>query len=216
MSPTTQHKLARLVKRFLDLIWFLIIFSMFAWPIAATVIGLSIPDDPQQRHTDIEMFAGFKVFPDEPSGLAAAPNSAPEYVLQGNGMVRLNNTSSRLAWYLSTAITEVMGFIFLFGLAQMRHVFASVLKGESFARENAGRIRKIGYVFLGWHIIYPLLQFFGGQIMLNDIAFNVQGVVLYSSFQFNVVGLFAGFAIIVLAGVLREAADIHQEQALTV
>ena len=96
------------------------------------------------------------------------------------------------------------------------HVFASVISGASFARENAGRIRKIGYVFVAWHIIYPILQFFGGRIMLDEIAFNVQGVVLYSSFEFNLAGLFAGFAIIVLAGVLREAADIHREQALTV
>ena len=52
--------------------------------------------------------------------------------------------------------------------------------------------------------------------MLNDIAFNVPGIQLFPAFEFNLGGIFAGLAIIVLSGVLREAVSIHQEQELTI
>ena len=88
----------------------------------------------------------------------------------------------------------------------MRKLFISLSEGSTFTQQNAERIRKIGYVFIGWHIVFPLLQYFGGRMMLHDIAFNVPGIQLYPGFEFNIGGLFAGFAIIVLSGVLREAA----------
>jgi len=109
-------------------------------------------------------------------------------------------------WYLSGAISQVMLFIFLYGLLTMRKLFISLSEGSTFTQQNAERIRKIGYVFIGWHIVFPLLQYFGGRMMLHDIAFNVPGIQLYPGFEFNIGGLFAGFAIIVLSGVLREAA----------
>ena len=212
----TENRLARIVKRFLDIIWYVLIFTAIVWPVAVMVIGLSMPSDPTQRHADIDTFLGFKIYSDVSTELATERADAADLLIRGQGMVQLNNTPSLLAWYLSGAITEIMGLIFLFGLLRMRRLFASVIKGESFARENAGRIKTIGYVFIGWHIVYPLLQYFGGRIMLNDIGFNVQGIQLHPAFELNVAGIFAGFAIIVLSGVLREAASIHHEQSLTV
>lgn len=215
MSSTEQNKLARLVKRFLDLIWFILLFTAVIWPIAVIVVGLNIPADAEQRTTDVNIFIGFKIHPDGPTelDLEAAAGGA---LISGRGEVKINNTRGLLAWYLSGAMTEIMGFIALYGLMQMRRLFASLIKGESFARENAGRIKNIGYVFIGWHISLPLLQYFGGRAVLNDIGFHVQGIQLYPAFEFNIAGIFAGFAIIVLSGILREAASIHEDQSLTI
>jgi hypothetical protein len=216
MTATEQYKLARLVKRFLDLIWFILIFTAIAWPITVLVIGLNIPADPSQRTTDVNTFLGFKVSTEASTDLNDGPANTGVEVLSGQGEVKINNTSALLAWYLAAAMTEIMGLIALFGLAEMRKIFTSLVEGESFARENSGRIRKIGYVFITWHVIHPLLQYFGGRAVLNDVALNIQGIQLYPAFEFNIVGIFTGLALIVLSGILHEAANIHHDQSLTI
>ena len=216
MSTTQQNRLTRLVKRFLDLIWFILLSTAIIWPIAVIVIGLNIPSDPELRTTDVNVFLHFKVYPDVSSEPGTDSVSTVGPLISGRGEVKIDNTSGLLAWYLSGAITEIMGFIALFGLLQMRRLFASLIKAQPFAEGNSGYIQKIGYAFIGWHIIHPLLQYFGSRAILNDIVFNVQGIQLYPAFELNIVGVFAGLAIIVLASVLREAANIHQEQSLTI
>ena len=98
----------------------------------------------------------------------------------------------------------------------MRKLFISLAEGATFTPENVERIRKVGYVFIGFHISSPLLQYFGSRITLQDIAFNVPGIHLYPAFELNIGGIFDGLAIIVLSGVLREAVSMHQEQSLTI
>jgi hypothetical protein len=98
----------------------------------------------------------------------------------------------------------------------MRKLFASLVEGNTFTEENSERLRKVGFTFIGWHLVSPLLQYFGSRIMLNDIAFNVPGIQLFPAFELNIGWLFAGFAIIVLSGILREAANLHREQSLTI
>ncbi len=216
MSPAQQNKLTVLVKRFLDVIWFLFLIVAVIWPVTVLVIGLSIPSDPELRHTDVNVFLSFHVNSEVSTEPSISSDNSGELILSGRGDLKLSNTRSRISWYLSGAISEVLLFIFLYGLLAMRKLFASLAEGSTFTEENAERIRKVGYVFIGWHIVSPVLQYIGSRAMLHDIAFNVPGVQLYPGFEINIGGVFAGFAIIVLSGVLREAASIHQEQSLTI
>jgi hypothetical protein len=216
MSPAQQNKLTVLVKRFLDVIWFLFLIVAVIWPVTVMVIGLSIPSDPEQRHTDVNVFLNFHVNSEVSTELATSSDKGGELILSGRGDLKLSNTRSRLSWYLSGVISEVLAFIFLYGLLAMRKLFASLAEGSTFTEENAERIRKVGYVFIGWHIVSPVLQYFGSRTILNDIAFSAPGIQLYPGFEINIGGVFAGFAIIVLSGVLREAASIHREQSLTI
>lgn len=216
MSDASQTRLTKLVKRFLDTIWYILIFAAVAWPITVIVIGFSMPADPELRHADVNMFLHFKVDSGVSTELMMDTASSSEIIIQGRGDVQIQNTQSVLAWYLSGAITEIMAFIGLFGLLQMRRLFASLAKKEWFEQKNSEFIRNLGYTFISWHIALPLLQYFGGRAALNDIQFNVPGIYLFPGFEFNVVGIFAGLAILVMSGVLREAADIHYEQSLTI
>ena len=61
MSPAQQNKLTILVKRFLDLLRFLFLGVAVIWPITVMVIGLNIPADPEQRHTDVNVFLNFRI-----------------------------------------------------------------------------------------------------------------------------------------------------------
>ena len=216
MSPAQQNKLTVLVKRFLDVIRVLFLAVAVIWPITILVVGLSMSSDPEQRHADINVYLIFRINSELSTGPATTSRNESERVLDGRGEVRLNNTQSRLGWYLSGAITEVLLLIFLYGLLTMRGLFASLAEGSKFTEKNAERLRKIGYVFITFHIVSPVLQYLGSRMMLHDIAFNVPGIELFPAFELNIGGLFAGFAIIVLSGVLREAVSIHHDQSLTI
>ena len=216
MSTKQQNKLTKWVKRFLDVMRMFFLIVAVIWPITVMVVGLSIPSDPEQRHTDVSVFSNYKIHSELIAENAGSSGNRSELVMSGKGNVLLNNTKSRMSWYLSGAISEVLLFVFLFGLLTLRSLFVSLNEGSTFTEQNAQRLTKVGYVLIGFHIISPILQYVGSRIMLNDIALNVPGVSLYPGFELNVGGLFAGAAIIVLSGVLREATSIHQEQELTI
>jgi len=214
--PTIKsNKLTLLVKRFLDFMWYLIIGSLILMPIVTLVVGLNIPSDPQQRHTDVNFNLSFKVFPQQLDQIGNE-NSNRSELIQGRGEVKINNTHSSLAWYLSNAINEIMGIIALFGLINMRKVFAHLVEGDAFNQDIPVYIDKIGYVFIVWNIVYPVLVYFGGKAILSDIGQHAQSIQLTPMIQFNLIGLFTGLSILVLAGVMREAAKIHEEQSLTI
>ncbi|MFT5098895.1 MAG: hypothetical protein ACI9HY_001009 [Planctomycetaceae bacterium] len=216
MSPTQQNKLTLLVKRSLDVLRIFFFIVAVVWPIAVLVVGFSMPDDPDERTSDVSVFLNFRINSDVSNELTVQPESKSELLIRGRGDLQLNNTRSQLSWFLSGAISEVLLFIFLYGLLTMRKLFASLIEKNTFTFENAERIKKIGYVFVVWHCVSPLLQYFGSRIMLQDIAFNAPGIELFPAFELNLGGIFAGFAIIVLSGILREAANIHHDQSLTI
>ena len=216
MSPTQKNKLTILVKRFLDVLRILFMAVAIVWPIAVLVVGLTIPSDPEQRQTDVNVFLNFHINSETSTELVTPPGIEGEPLLKGRGDVKINNTRGQLSWYLSGAISEVLLFIFLYGLLTMRKLFISLAEGATFTPENVERIRTVGYVFIVYHIVSPLLQYFGSRITLQDIAFNVPGIHLYPAFELNIGGVFAGLAIIVLSGVIREAVSMHQEQSLTI
>lgn len=216
MNTAQQKGLTLLVKRFLDLTWYLFTFFAVAWPVMVLLVGLSISADPGQRHTDIGVFSGFQINSDVSIGSARPTQNETALLLSGRGDLKIENTHSRLSWYLFGAISQVMLFVFLLGSWQIRKVFTSLAAGDTFTEENAEHVKLLGYVVISWHIILPALQYFGGRMMLNDIAFDIPGVQLYPSFELDIGGVFVGLAILVLAGVFREAVSIKQDQALTI
>ena len=216
MSPQLQNRLTTAVKRFLDIFWVIFFSLAVIWPIVVIVVGLHIPPDPADRHTDVSAFLSFKVFTDASSELAADPAAEGSLLLSGKGDVLLNNTKSNLAWWVAGAISEAMLLIFLFGLKIMRRLFTSLAEGSTFTDENAERMRRIGFVFIGFNVIKPVMQYIGSRMLLADMATSTPGVELYPAFEMSIAGIFAGVAIIVLSGVLREAIAMAKEQELTI
>jgi len=216
MTASKRNGLTVWVKRFIDVTWFLFLFFAVVWPLVVLVVGLNIAPAADQRHADVEVFSSFRITSDFPSPQAAPDTHEGELLMSGQGRLRLNDTNSRLGWYLSGGISEVLLLLFIFGLLAMRKLFAALAEGDVFSRRNVEHIRVIGYVVIAWHVVSPLLNYFGSRIMLEDIAFSVPGVQLYPGFEFNIGGVFAGLAIIVLSGVMREAVTLYEEQSLTI
>lgn len=213
VAVSAEKKLTRIVKRLLDGAWYLFAGIAILWPVAALGVGSGFLSDSGSWYVDV--FLGFKIFPEMLNEAATESASAVDAVIRGQSKLQIK-TPSQFAWYMAAAISEGLLVIFLYGLAQTRALFASLVGGKALTLENAGRIRTIGLVLIGWNVVAPLLQYFGGRAMLADIALNVPGIEFYPSTELDVGVLFLGLAIVVLSGVMREAADLHQEQSLTI
>jgi len=110
----------------------------------------------------------------------------------------------------------ISAMVALFVVIQIRAMVMSLQNGLSFSTENSTRIKHIGIVTVVWNIITPLIQYFGWGAFIKDIVFNTEGILFYPAFELNVLGLLVGLLIIVLSGLLNEAAQISQEQELTI
>ena len=113
-------------------------------------------------------------------------------------------------------MSEIGGLIILYSIIQMRALFASLVNGVPFSKENSGRIRKVGIAIIFGALISPLLQYFGGRAMLAEYSLNIPGIQLSPAFELPVAGVFIGLVLIVLSGVLNEAANMQEMQELTI
>ena len=104
----------------------------------------------------------------------------------------------------------------MFVVIQFRAMVMSLQSGLSFSAENSMRIKRIGIATIVWNIFIPILQYFGWGAFIKGIVFNTQGIQFYPAFELNVLGLLTGLMLMVLSGLLNEAAQISKEQELTI
>jgi hypothetical protein len=215
MPTATHNPLTRVVKRILDLFRILAIASLILWPLFVVIVTVGHFSQPETWGVDIGVFARFIIDLSAIAGDVTSSSGVRDPIISGKAMLNID-TSSLHALYLFTAITELGGIVGLYVLIQLRALFASLVDGASFTSENFGRIRKIGVVVIGWALISPLLQYFGGQAILAEYSLNVAGIQLSPAFDLNGLGILIGLAMIVLSGVLNEAASMQELQELTI
>ncbi|MCK5423878.1 MAG: DUF2975 domain-containing protein [Emcibacter sp.] len=216
--PSTQkaNRLTRLVKLYLDAIWFLFLGIAVLLPFFAAVISIDyFAGQTGIWGVDLSVFWGFAINLEQLTDMSVNVQGLRDGVISGKAMMNIE-TISVVAWYLFIAINEVMLLIVLYSLYQMRGLFTSLVKGVYFTVENSIRIKKVGIAVILGNIIVPIMQYFGGRAMLDDIQFNIPGFEIYPAFQDVSDGLFLGILILILAGVAREAANIYEEQLRTI
>lgn len=215
MAAPIQNSLTRVVKRFLDVFRVFAYIALIVWPLAVIAMTTGQSSHPETWGVDIGFFSGFSIdFSAFAEDLPESPG-VRDPVMSGKAVLNID-TSSLRALYVFTLLTEIGVLVGLYVLLQLRRIFASLVKGEYFATDNSRCIRNIGIVVTCWSLLSPLLQYFGGQVILSEYALNVPGVQLSPAFELNGLGIFIGLAMIVLSGVLNEATKIHQLQQLTI
>ncbi len=215
MSTAAHNPLTRVVKRSLDIFRVLAITGLIAWPLLALFMSIGHHSEEETWGVDIGVFSGFFI---DLTAFTADVTDSPgvrDPMISGKAVLNIDTSSPR-ALYLFTAILEVGGIAGLYVLIQLRALFTSLLGGISFAPENSGRIRKIGFVVIAWAVINPILQYIGGRAILAEYSLNIPGIQLIPAFDVNGMAIFIGVAMIVLAGVLKEAARMHEVQTLTI
>lgn len=215
MSTAAHIPLTRIVKRILDVFRVLAIAGLILWPMFVLAATIGQSSHPESWGVDIGVFSRLIIDLNAYAGGVLESAGVRDPVISATAVLSID-TSSLRALYLFTALTEIGGIVGLYVLIQLRALFASLESGISFTPENSGRIKNTGIVVIIWTAINPLLQYFGGRAILAEYSLNVPGIQLSPAFSINGMGILIGLAMIVLAGVLNEAASMHKAQQLTI
>jgi hypothetical protein len=215
MSTETKNPLARAVKRILDFFRVIAFISLILWPISALVMTIGQSSHADTWGVDISVFSSFNIDLNEIVAGTVQSDGIRDPIINGKAELKVD-TSSLPAFYIFALMTEIGGIVGFYLLLQLRAVFTSLAAGDNFDLKNSLRIRNFGYVAIGWALTSPLLQYFGGRVILQEYSLNLPGIVLSPAFEINGGTIFIGLAMIVLSGVLNEAASINESHQLTI
>jgi hypothetical protein len=210
-SPKTSHssRLPRAIKIYLDVLFFVGIVAAVAFLALFAMVIPALPNAPSAP--DMDVLLRFAL---EREALQQTAKGAPELLpVRGEGMLALYSRSPR-AWALYLGLVEAAVVVMLFAVWQLRAVFKSVVAGHPFSPDNARRVKKIGWVVIGWNVVAPFAKYFNGVAFLAE--HSVEALILEPPIDVDVNSLFLGLAILVLGEVFHQAARMQQEQSLTV
>jgi hypothetical protein len=205
----TGTKLAKAVQIYLEILRVVCLIGVIAIPIVTLWMASELPDVRPERAPELPVLVRFNL--DE--SVFSTVGEPGEQLVRGEGEL-LVRSKSVAAWMLALGVIELILLAALYAACQLRAVFRSVTRGRPFAPENASRVRRVGFVVLGWNVLAPLLKYFVGMALISDI--RVHGLVLRPPIDFNPESLFLGLATIVLAEIFRQASLLEREQSLTV
>ncbi|MGD8339789.1 MAG: DUF2975 domain-containing protein [Gammaproteobacteria bacterium] len=207
-----RYRLARGVRIVLSFLHAFAFFAVISWMpffVAMTMSQLGQPE----WGIDVSVYSGFRIDVDElPSVEAAGLRDA---VITGRSPLDIDS-SNRLAWLVFAASNLVSSVIVLYVVLQLRNIFVRLSEGEAFAGDNVSRLRRVGITVIGAYLASPLVQYFAWGAVVDEISFTTDAIRLYPAFELNPIGMLIGLGALVLAGVIREAAELKEEQRLTV
>ncbi|MGI8571897.1 MAG: DUF2975 domain-containing protein [Solirubrobacteraceae bacterium] len=102
----------------------------------------------------------------------------------------------------------------LFILHQLRRLLATIRSGETFAHQNALRLRRIGLAVIAFEVAHSFAVWSGGLYLEHALA--ARGLRPRSHFGVDVAVLLLGVLLLALASAFRVGSEIAREQALTV
>jgi hypothetical protein len=121
----------------------------------------------------------------------------------------------RVGFVLVCAVVlAVSAAAWLFILHQLRRLLAALRAGQTFARENELRLRRIGVAVIVFELGHALVVWAGGLYLKH--AVHARGVSLRSHFGVDVMVVLLGVLLLALAAAFRVGFELSEEQALTV
>ncbi|MGM0421265.1 MAG: DUF2975 domain-containing protein [Bacillota bacterium] len=98
--------------------------------------------------------------------------------------------------------------------ANLRQIFRNLREGMLFYHPNAGHMRRIGVTVIIIGVVSSLLEMSSAWMLYDYLL--AQGVDVDVMFELDVVTLFIGVVILLFASIFQKAADIAEEQNLTI
>ncbi len=128
---------------------------------------------------------------------------------------QLGFTRPRLTFVLiSAGILGLAAGWWLFILYQLRQLLAALCAGDTFARQNAVRLRRIGVAVIAFELAHALAVWAGGLYLEHTVV--ARGLTPRSHFSFDVPMIVVGLLLLAIAAAFQVGTELADEQALTV
>jgi hypothetical protein len=208
MKPIRAMQTAGLLKGLLDLGFWAIVVLIPVY-VALVVVGYLRSGDP-------DMALGVDVWfnPAPAAGVVGGAGSRAARIVHGVGAVRFQ----QLPWPdLVVLLTSSMLRLLLVlpVLQQLRRLLGTLSVGRPFVRENADRLRKLGWAVILVELALSALRMAEGLYVAWQ--FERPGLELWPfRLDVPVSGLFVGAVLLVVAEAFRRGAQLEEDQALTV
>ena len=208
MKPFRAMQTAGLLKGLLDLAFWAIVVLVPVY-VVLVVVGYLRSGDP-------DMALGVDVWfnPTPVAWALEGDASRAARIVHGVGAVRFQ----RLPWpdlavLLTTSMLRLL--LPLLVLHQLRRLLGTLSEGRPFVRDNADRLRKLGWAVILVELTLATLRMAEGLYVAW--RFERPGLELWPfRLDLPVSGLFVGAVLLVVAEAFRRGAQLEEDQALTV
>ena len=116
--------------------------------------------------------------------------------------------------YANAAFLFALLLLALFGLQQLRSVFATLRKGQPFLHANAGRLRLVAGAVIGGEVLGAAMVAFNQ--FYAKAHFTATGLLFDWSFNIDIFAVVLGLIILAIAEVFAAGTRLDEDQALTV
>ena len=197
-------------KTWFDFLYYLSGLAMLVGAGFILVVGLNIPGEISERHTDIEYWFNATV-------IANDVTAAASEIMQVDGKLKLNNTSGRAAFFIANTDSILISGIFsLLAFYNLRKLFANLATQRIFDLENVAYVKKLGLIILVYSLVSPFLTYLCGMAILAEIGEFHKQLQLSPYVSIPIEGILISWALLVLAQILEYAFQMKQEQSLTI
>lgn len=198
------------LKVWFDFLYYLSVLAMIVGVGFILVVGLNIPGEISERHTDIEYLFNARVITNDVTAAASE-------IMQVDGKLKLNNTSGQAAFFIANTDRILISGIFsLLALYNLRKLFANLASQRIFDLENVAYVKKLGLIILVYSIVSPFITYLCGMAILAEIGVFHEQLQLSPYVSIPIEGILISGALLVLAQILEYAFQMKQEQSLTI
>ena len=193
-----------------DFLYYLSVLAMVVGAGFILVVGLSIPAEISERHTDIEYLFNARVITNDVTATTSE-------IMQVDGKLKLNNTSGQAAFFIANTDRILISGIFsLLAFYNLRKLFANLATQRIFDLENVAYVKKLGLIILVYSIVSPFITYLCGMAILAEIGEFHEQLQLSPYVSIPIEGFLISGALLVLAQILEYAFQMKQEQSLTI
>lgn len=206
MKALGKRSIASFIEVLLNVSWWLVAISL-----GLLVILLVCSTFVELRGDNLTMSLPVAVQLDASIHAVGGETNAHFEKLRGNLRFPARNGA-----FLSGSVAVVIlifGYLFWI-VTQLRYVFRSLSQGLPFVLANARRIRWIGFAVIFGEFGRAAIIYFWSYY--TSLHFTADGLRFAASADINPVTVVGGLAILVIAEVFRQGAQLQDEQSLTI